>query len=76
MINVEKTITDNPFVDNMIYYAKYLALNCNIKDEDEALANETVDSLRNGQILTSDKIPRANEEGIKIQNVLEWLLDK
>ena len=27
-------------------------------------------------ILTSDKIPRANEEGIKIQNVLEWLLEK
>lgn len=27
-------------------------------------------------ILTSDKIPRANEDGIKIQNVLEWLLEK
>lgn len=27
-------------------------------------------------ILTSDKIPLANEEGIKIRNVLEWLLDK
>ena len=50
MINVEKTITDNPFVDNMIYYAKYLALNCNIKDEDEALENETIESLKNGDI--------------------------
>ena len=27
-------------------------------------------------ILTSDKIPLANEEGIKIRNVLDWLLDK
>ena len=27
-------------------------------------------------ILTSDKIPVSNEDGIKIKNVLEWLLDK
>ncbi len=27
-------------------------------------------------ILTSDKIPFSNEEGIKIRNVLDWLLDK
>ena len=27
-------------------------------------------------ILTSDKIPVFNEDGIKIRNVLEWLLDK
>ena len=27
-------------------------------------------------ILTSDKIPDFNEDGIKIRNVLEWLLDK
>lgn len=27
-------------------------------------------------ILTSDKVPNFNEEGIKIRNVLEWLLDK
>ena len=27
-------------------------------------------------ILTSDKIPLANDEGIIIRNVLEWLLDK
>ena len=27
-------------------------------------------------VLTSDKIPAYNEEGIKIRNVLEWLLDK
>ena len=27
-------------------------------------------------ILTSDKIPLANEDGIKIRNAMEWLLDK
>ena len=27
-------------------------------------------------ILTSDKIPLSNEEGIKIRNVFDWLLDK
>lgn len=27
-------------------------------------------------ILTSDKIPLSNEDGIKIRNVLDWLLDK
>ena len=27
-------------------------------------------------ILTSDKIPLANEDGIKIRNIYEWLLDK
>lgn len=27
-------------------------------------------------ILTFDKVPFANEDGIKIQNVLDWLLDK
>ena len=27
-------------------------------------------------ILTSDNIPQSNEEGIKVRNVLDWLLDK
>ena len=27
-------------------------------------------------ILTTDKVPLTNEEGIKIRNVFEWLLDK
>ena len=35
----EKTYTSNPFVDNVIYYAKWLAMNCSVKDEEEALNN-------------------------------------
>ena len=50
MIEVEKTITDNPFVDNLIYYSKYLALNCIIKDEDDALAHETPESFKAGDV--------------------------
>ena len=53
MIIPEKTYTDNPFVDNVIYYAKYLAMNCTVKDEDEALANETKETLEDGDILIS-----------------------
>lgn len=53
MIIPEKTYTSNPFVDNVIYYAKYLAMNCTIKDEDEALENETIDSLKAGDLLIS-----------------------
>ena len=49
MIDVEKTITDNPFVDNLIYYSKYLALNCIIKDEDDALSHETPESYKAGE---------------------------
>ena len=53
MIIPEKTYTDNPFVDNIIYNAKYIAMNCTVKDDDEAADNETVESLRNGEILIS-----------------------
>lgn len=53
MITPEKTYTNNPFVDNIIYYSKLLAINCSVKDEDEALANETKESIEKGDILIS-----------------------
>ena len=53
MITPEKTYTNNPFVDNIIYYAKLMAMNCSIKDEEEALENETKQSLENGDKLIS-----------------------
>lgn len=46
MITVDKQYTDNPFVDNLIYYAKILALNSVIKDEELAVANETKESMQ------------------------------
>lgn len=48
MIEVEKVYSDNPFVDEAIYYSKLLALNCVVKDKDEALESETPDSLKAG----------------------------
>ena len=53
MIFPEKTITDNPFVDNILYYSKLIALNCTIKDEQEALSQETPESLRRRELLIS-----------------------
>ena len=53
MIIPDKTITDNPFVDNLLYYSKLMALNCTVKDEEEALSQETVESLRRRQLLIS-----------------------
>lgn len=50
MITPEKISTTNPFVDNLIYYAKFMALNASIKDEDEALSHETKESLRAGDV--------------------------
>lgn len=53
MITPTKTYTDNPFVDNVVYYAKLLGVNSVVKDEDEALQNETPESLYNGDVLIS-----------------------
>ena len=53
MIIPEKTITENPFVDNILYYSKLMALNCTVKDEEEALSQETAESLRRRELLIS-----------------------
>ncbi len=62
MIQISKTISDNPFVDNLMYYCKYIALNCNIKDEKEALANETPESLYAGDVYIACIEGNANYE--------------
>ena len=43
--SVEMILTDAPFVDTLIYNLKTLALNCVIKNEEEALAAETSSSF-------------------------------
>ena len=50
MIKFDKTYSDNPFIDNIIYYAKTLAVNCTVKDEEEALSYETKKSLNRSDI--------------------------
>ena len=65
MITPEKTITDNPFVDNVLYYSKLMALNCTVKDEDEALSQETVESLRRRELLISSVEKTSTYESYK-----------
>jgi hypothetical protein len=74
MITPDKTYTDNPFVDNVIYYAKLLAMNCVIKDDDEALANETPESLRAGDTLIACVEGTAQYE--IFQNIPKEILEK
>lgn len=74
MITPDKTYTDNPFVDNVIYYAKLLAMNCVIKDDDEALANETPESLRAGDVLIACVEGTATYE--LFQNIPKEILEK
>ena len=50
MIIPEKTVSENPFMDNILYYAKYLTLNCTVKDQEEALKYETKESLELAEV--------------------------
>ena len=74
MIDVEKTITDNPFVDNLIYYSKLLALNSVVKDQDEVLANETTESLKAGDIYIACIEGTSNYE--MFSNIRKEILEK
>ena len=74
MITPEKKYTDNPFVDNVLYYTKILAINSVIKDEDEAIANETKDSLIAGTALLLSTEGRSSYE--VFSNIYRDVLEK
>ena len=42
--------SDNPYIDAVVYYTKYLIVHSIIKDEEEADSRETIDSIRDGGI--------------------------
>lgn len=65
MIYPEKTYTSNPFVDNVIYYAKWISMNCTIKDEEEAFANESQESIYNGDLFIACSEGHAHYEAFK-----------
>lgn len=46
MKKYEKIFTDNPFIDELVYFTKTIAVNAVIKDSDKADANESIDSLK------------------------------
>ena len=50
MITYDKIYTDNPFIDELIYFTKTIAVNAVIKDCDKADAAETVASLKASDI--------------------------
>ena len=53
-----------------------------LKDNENKILTRELNSLQKINdnyekiILTMDKIPLSNEEGIVVRNVLEWLIDK
>jgi len=53
MIIPDKTYSSNPFVDNALYFTKYMALNSTVKDDDLARKYETKESLELGHLLIS-----------------------
>ena len=77
MLIPEKTYTDNPFVDNIIYYAKYLALNCTVKDDDEAMQYETIESLKNAELLISsiEEVSNYDEYSYIPKEILEKYIE-
>lgn len=46
MKKYDKIFTDNPFIDELVYFTKIIAVNAIIKDSDKADAAETIDSLK------------------------------
>lgn len=46
MKTYDKIFTDNPFIDELVYYTKTIAVNAIIKDCDKADATETIESLK------------------------------
>ena len=61
---------------------KYIQVCETLKDNENRILTRELNSLQKindnyeKTILTMDKIPLSNEEGIIVKNVLEWLLDK
>ena len=61
---------------------KYFQVCETLRDNENKILTRELNSLQKisdnyeKTILTMDKIPLSNEEGIIVQNVLEWLLDK
>ena len=62
MIKYEKIFTDNPFIDELIYFTKTIAVNAVIKDSDKADANETVESLKAADLYIACREAKARFE--------------
>ena len=78
-----KVFTDNPFVDELVYYVKKLAPGCIIKMDEMATANETLESMKAADLYISSYEGRASfilfdsfpREVIRMAKVPEQILD-
>ena len=50
-MEIQKVITDNPLIDELVYYSKLLASETLLKLEDKAIENETLESLKASDIM-------------------------
>lgn len=73
MIKYEKIFTDNPFIDELIYFTKTIAVNAVIKDCDKADENETVESLKAADLYIACRENRARFDQFKYS--LEFLVN-
>lgn len=62
MIKYEKIFTDNPFIDELVYFTKTIAVNAVIKDTDKADENETIESLKASDLYIACRENRAKFE--------------
>lgn len=50
MINIKKIYTDNPILDELIYQTSKMAVECILKDQNEADQYETLESIKNNDL--------------------------
>lgn len=65
MIKYEKIYTDNPFIDELIYFTKTIAVNAVIKDCDKADENESIESLKASDLYIACRENRARFDQFK-----------
>lgn len=54
-MNISKHQSNLPLLDNIVYYSKLLTFNSVLKDENEAIKNETLESIRNSDLYIACK---------------------
>lgn len=65
MIKYDKIYTDNPFIDELIYFTKTIAVNAVIKDCDKADASESIESLKASDLYIACRENRARFDQFK-----------
>lgn len=87
---IKKIYTENPYVDEMVYYTKQLSIGTVLKMQDRADNNETVQSIKNGDLYISciegtaifEVFPKVTETALRAAGITapytiaQCLLDK